>query len=31
MPGTRQELKEYIANESATWAKIIKERNIRIE
>lgn len=31
MPGTRQELKDYIANESATWAKIIKERSIRIE
>lgn len=31
MPGTRQELKDYIASESATWAKVIKERNITIE
>src|SRR5690606_24150563 len=31
MPGTRQELKDYIASESATWGKVIKERNITID
>jgi tripartite-type tricarboxylate transporter receptor subunit TctC len=31
MPGTRQELKDYIASESDTWAKVIKERNITID
>ena len=27
-PGTREELRQFIAKESETWAKIIKERNI---
>lgn len=31
MPGTRQALKDYIAAESVTWAKVIKDRGIRLE
>ena len=30
-PGTPEELRAYMANESAKWAKIIKAANIRIE
>lgn len=30
-PGTRQDLAKYIANESATWSKIIKDRNISVQ
>jgi tripartite-type tricarboxylate transporter receptor subunit TctC len=30
-PGSREDLATYIAKESKTWAKIIKERNITIE
>jgi hypothetical protein len=30
MPGTRKELVDYIANESATWEKVIKERHITL-
>ncbi len=30
MPTTRKELADYIANESSTWAKIIKDRHITI-
>ena len=30
-PGTREDLANYVAKESKTWAKIIKERNITIE
>jgi hypothetical protein len=28
MPGTRQELAQFIEAESQTWAKVIKERHI---
>lgn len=30
-PGSREQLRDYIARESATWAKVIKERNITAE
>ena len=30
-PGTRDELARYMASESATWARIIKERKITVE
>jgi len=30
-PGTRDDLAKYIAKESATWGKIIKDRNITIQ
>jgi tripartite-type tricarboxylate transporter receptor subunit TctC len=30
-PGTRDDLAKYIAKESATWSKIIKDRNITIQ
>ena len=30
-PGTRDELARYIASESATWGRIIKERKISAE
>jgi tripartite-type tricarboxylate transporter receptor subunit TctC len=30
-PGTRDDLAKYIAKESATWSKIIKDRNIKID
>ena len=30
-PGTRQDLAKYIENESATWGKIIKDRNITVQ
>lgn len=30
-PGTREELRNYIASESATWASVIKERKITAE
>ncbi|GAA4326116.1 tripartite tricarboxylate transporter substrate binding protein [Pigmentiphaga soli] len=31
MPGTREELGRYIASESATWGKVIRERKITAE
>lgn len=30
-PGTREDLAKYIAKESATWGKIVKDRNIKID
>jgi len=30
-PGTREDLSNYIAKESATWGKIIKDRNIKVD
>ena len=30
-PGTREDLAKYIAKESATWSKIIKDRNITVQ
>jgi tripartite-type tricarboxylate transporter receptor subunit TctC len=30
-PGTREDLSKYIAKESETWGKIIKDRNIKID
>ena len=31
MPGTRKELADYIAKESATWKRVIAERKITVE